>query len=83
MSKLNLRGVHVYKKVGNATRLVETHPVIRFKVGDEAVYMQDGKFYSDGGTPLATKDHPGWLAGEIAKISAEGLAAAGYKSKQA
>ena len=83
MAKLNLHQIHVHRKVpgSQAVRLVEINPAMRFKLGDETVWLQHGKFFSDGGTPIAQKDAPGWLAAEMAKVSPAGLAEAGWKPK--
>lgn len=79
---LDLRKVHVFKKVPNAPgqfRLAETHPAMGFRNGEEQVWLQDGSFYSSGGIPL--KETPAWLVEAIKRVTPEALAECGYRGK--
>lgn len=67
---LNLQP-HTFRKAkGGGQVLTRTVPYIRLRVGEEPpIFIQGGKFFYEGGSALAEKDIPKWVAGELKKIS--------------
>ena len=82
MSKLNLRGIHVFKKVPGspgAFRLAEINPALRLSNGPEQVWLQKGSFYASNGDPIPQDKLPGWLPSALEATSTAALAEAGYR----
>lgn len=75
---LNLRGVHVYKKVPGkqATTLSEVHPAVGFNSEAGTFWLQDGTFYTGDNKPV--KDVPAWVLEAVERTDPKVLAAAGY-----
>lgn len=81
MSKqLNLRGVHVFKKLPGQNRWVldSIHPALRLAQDGETVYIQDGSLFDGGGNKLLGKP-PGWFSEAVSKLSPDTLASVKYK----
>jgi hypothetical protein len=69
-SKFNFRTHEPIRKAGQVTGY-RTQPSVRLRVGDgPGVHIQGGKFFGEGGGgELTEAEIPGWLEGEIAKMS--------------
>ena len=83
--KLNLRGVHVFKKIAGKPgqfKLDSVHPVMGLVCqGEGKLFIQDGRVYAAGGDPIPTDQLPAWFheqVAQIAKTSPKALADVGY-----
>lgn len=80
MAKLQLRGVHVYKKIPgkNAFQLSEIHPAMRIGSGENHLYIQNGEVFAEGGDRIPPDQYPGWFLDELGKVSPKALQETGF-----
>lgn len=58
-------------------------PIVRLGFGSEVVFLQQGNFYDASGKPYDDKTLPGWVLGEMSKLSDEALDSVGFKRPDA
>lgn len=83
-TKLQLRGVHVFKKQqlpsGQAVvRLAEVNPYIRFGSKDGVLYIQNGRVFSEEGGEMPKDKLPGWFKEAVEQADKAALREAGWK----
>lgn len=78
---LDLRGVHVVKKIPGTQnyRLAEVHPALRFANEESNLYIQDGRVFDAGGNIVGAKDIPDWFKDAVSKANPVALREAGWK----
>lgn len=76
--------VHEYGKIPNSPfmKIVRARHYLRISSdGNAPIYLQDGKFWSEGGQPLAADTLPGWFWEQVDKVSDEALRSVRFDRK--
>lgn len=58
-------------------------PIVRLGFGSEVVFLQSGNFYDASGVVYTDETLPGWVLGEMTKLSDAALADVGFKRPEA
>lgn len=59
-------------------RVVRTTPIVRLGFGSEVVFLQSGNFYDASGKTYDEATLPGWVKGEMSKLSDDSLKSVGF-----
>lgn len=64
-------------------RVTRITPIVRLGFGSEVVFLQQGNFWDASGKAYDDATLPGWVLGEMSKLSDEALDSVGFKRPDA